>query len=371
MRVIFRRSILHPLFQIAASVAPQKTTKPVLANVRLDVDEGGAAIMANNMEIGVRIEVPVEGIPYSGAVLLPVDRFGPILREVTDQEITIEAYENGLQVRGARCRFDLPIAPVDEFPIVEQLKATVYHEVDPALFCEMIRRTIICTEDSAEARYALAGVHFEFHDNSLVGVSTDGKRLSTMEIPAESVGEHKGPEFQVVVPMRALQVIEKAIGDSRHPVRIAVVGNNIHVSANGVTVSAMLIEGRFPKWREITRNLGPNLVEIVAGELHSAVRQASVMSSKESTGLDFNFDDDVLTLKAATSEKGASQVQVDIEYHGAPSCPTLGHRFVSDFLKVLPQESSVEIRFGDSESKVQLSTTDGSIYFVMPMSNKA
>ena len=57
----------------------------------LDVGDKGAEFQATDMEIGIRISVPEIEIESPGAVVLPVDRFGSILRESSDEKLRIES----------------------------------------------------------------------------------------------------------------------------------------------------------------------------------------------------------------------------------------------------------------------------------------
>jgi DNA polymerase III subunit beta len=370
MRVICDCSSLQSVFQIAATVAPSRTSKPILSNVRMDVGDS-TVLMANSLEIGVRIGLETEEIPYGGSVLLPVDRFGPILRETSDKKIVIESNDGLILVKGDRCRFEIPSASPDEFPMVPPFEYTAFHEVDGPLFRHLIRRTIFATNDDGGARYALAGVHLEFGEDSLFGVSTDGRRLSCMKLAAEAVGGHSSPGYDVVIPSKALAVVERAINEeSPSTIRIAIAKNKAHFQVGETTVSASLVEGRFPRWREVLKKRGLNSVQIEAGKLHVAVRQASVMNDKESRGVVLRFTDGMLTLEADTAEKGKSQIQVELAYDGDPTSLTIDHRYIADFLKVLAPEQTVLLRFSNPETMLHFSTDDGSIYAIMPLTKE-
>ena len=75
-----RDKLLHA-FQMAASVAPSRSPKPILQNVKLEVTKEGAILMGTDLEVGVRIDVPGFSVEAAGSVVLPRDRFGKILAE--------------------------------------------------------------------------------------------------------------------------------------------------------------------------------------------------------------------------------------------------------------------------------------------------
>ena len=80
------------------------------------------------------------------------------------------------------------------------------------------------------------------------------------------------------------------------------------------------------------------------GPLHSAVRQAAIVTSEESRGVDFTFDAGTLVLSGRAAEVGQSRVELPIGYDGPPISITLDPRYVNDFLKVLDAEKTFTLR---------------------------
>ena len=92
--------------------------------------------------------------------MLPVGRFGSILRESSDEKLLIEVDAQGVKVKGERSEFNLPGGNPDEFPSVVSFTEEKYHKLPARLFKELIRRTLFAT-DTESSRYALGGVLLE------------------------------------------------------------------------------------------------------------------------------------------------------------------------------------------------------------------
>ena len=118
-----------------------------------------------------------------GSAVLPIARFGSILRECTDDKLALETDGQGTLVRGERSEFNLPAENPDEFPTVAAFNEEKFHELAARLFREMIRRTVFAT-DNESSRYALGGVLLEMDGDKIIAVGTDGRRLAKMEGPA-------------------------------------------------------------------------------------------------------------------------------------------------------------------------------------------
>ncbi len=76
------------------------------------------------------------------------------------------------------------------------------------------------------------------------------------------------------------------------------------------------------------------------GPVFAALRQAAIVTDHESRGIRFTFADGTLKMEASTAEIGESQVEMPIAYDGEAITMTMDHRYVSDFCKVLDNESS-------------------------------
>ena len=81
MKIHCDRTKFLEAFQIAASVAPSRSPKVVLQNVKLEVVSDRVILLATDMEVGIRYEIEGVEVDAPGATLLPVSRFLSILRD--------------------------------------------------------------------------------------------------------------------------------------------------------------------------------------------------------------------------------------------------------------------------------------------------
>lgn len=367
MKVTCDREALLAAFQTAAAVVPSRSPKPILQNIKLEVSDQGAILLATDLEIGIRIQAAGVQAQVPGSAILPLGRFGSILRESTDDNLLLESDGQGTLVRGERSEFKLPAENPQEFPAVADFNETAFHELSARLLRELIRRTIFAT-DNESSRYALGGVLLEMEADKITAVGTDGRRLAKMEVPARSVGGHQSGDSMTIVPTKAMQLIEKAVSDGDAEIQIAARANEVLVRSPRATIYARLVEGRFPKWRDVfPQRTGVSKIELTVGPLHSAVRQAAIITSDESRGIDFTFQAGSLVLSGRAAEVGQSRVELPIAYDGPATSITLDPRYVSDFLRVLDPEKVITLELKDAESAAVCTTDDGYGYVIMPL----
>jgi DNA polymerase-3 subunit beta len=369
MKIVCQREKLLSAFQTAALFAPGRSPKEILTNVKLDVDKDGATFSATDMEVGVRLAIEGLDVDAAGSAILPVNHFGAILRENSDERLRIDASSKGTVVRGERSEFKLPAGDPEEFPAVAKFEDAKYHVIPVRLFREIIARTEFAT-DMESSRYALGGVLFELEANKITAVGTDGRRLAKMEGPAESVGGHKTGDSMTIVRSPSLRQIYRALSDSDGEVHLAAHASDVLIRTPRATFYSRLVEGRFPRWRDVfPARRDAAKIDLTVGPLLSALRQASVVLNQESRGIDFTFEKGTLTLSGATAETGQSRVELPIAYEGEQIVVSLDHRFVLDFLKVLSPEQNITIDIENGETATVFLADDSNYgYVVMPLS---
>lgn len=377
MKITCNRELLLQAFQTVQAVAPSRSPKPILQSVKLEVGEGRtgedspgapAELLATDLEVAIRHGVDGVDTEAPGAVMLPVGRFGSILRESSDATFRIETDGQKTRIRGERSTFNLPSENPGEFPPIAPFDQEACFRAPGRLVKEMIRRTIFAT-DNESSRYALGGVKFETDDaGGLIAVGTDGRRLARMQGPIEVVGEPGPLGDATIVPSRSLQLIDRVITPDDETVRLAIRSSEMLVSTSRATVSTRLLEGRFPRWRDVFPQRTDSVkIELTVGPFFAAVRQAAIVTSDESRGVDFTFGEGSLVLSGSAAEVGESRVELPIAYDGKPIVICLDPRFLVDFLKTLDPETPFTFDLVDGDAAAVASVDDGYGYVVMPL----
>ena len=368
MKIKVNRDSFQKVFQIASAVAPTRSPKTILQNIKLDVSKSETVLTATDMEVGVRLTVPDVEVESEGSAVIPVSRLNMIIRESNDESLTIEANPEKTLVTGVNSRFELAAHNPDEFPEVAQFEESDYFEVSASVLKEMIKRTLFAT-DAESSRYALGGVLLEVEEENIIAVGTDGRRLATMQGGISRVGNPASGTTTTIVPSRAMQLIERLIPDGDAKVHIAPRSNDLLVRESNSVFYTRLVEGRFPKWRDVLpKRDETNRIDIPVGPMYSALRQAAIVSSEESRGIDFTFNNGTLVMSNSTAEVGQSRIEMPVPYDSDELTITLDHRYVADFLKVLQPDKTFTLDVENSDQAAYCQTDDNYGYVIMPLS---
>jgi DNA polymerase-3 subunit beta len=371
MKVICNARKLTDAFLLAASVAPIRSPKEILRNVKVTASQGELRLSATDCEIAIEVRVTedVETLK-PGTVLLPVGKTSMILRENTDESITIETFDTKAVMTASRSKFQLLTESPDEFPMFDSHIGAAYHELPARSLAAMIHRTVFATDDDS-SRYALGGVNIEADQATLIAVGTDGRRLATCSAPATSEGGHLIDQGKVIIPSRASKLIERALSLRQDDlVRITASLNDVVVETDQCIIYSRIVEGRYPSWRQVIPQAKDySTIQVFNGSFLAAVKQAAIATSQDSQGIDLTFGDGEIKIDAATAEVGEASVTTvaSTDMEEGPVTLKADNRFIREFCQVVDLEASVQIQVTNSSSPMMFVTDDGYRYVVMPM----
>jgi DNA polymerase-3 subunit beta len=366
VKIKFNRSLLFAAFNVAAAATPGRTPKDILRNVLLSVTKDGVELIATDQEIGVRVIVEGAETTSRGEALLPTAKILSILRELTDESLELEVDETAIRIKAANGKFRLASEDPREFPPVPVFTDVNFFRVAAPVFRQMVRRTEFAT-DNESTRYALGGLLMEFTGDKLSLVATDSRRLSVTQTICERIGTPNEPTKSTVVPAKAMRMLERSTDGKAEHVDISVHDNNVTMRCGSVTVYSRLVEGRFPRYRDVIPTKSAHVIPVSVGPFFSAVRQSQIVTDEENRGVDFMFNDGSMVIRSKAAV-GDSSVDLPIEYEGEKLLITFDPKYVCDFLKVCGAETLVELHLTDADTAAVFRVDDSYTYVIMPLS---
>ena len=366
MKATFNRKVLQAAFSLASQASPTSTPKAVLKNVLLTAAGSTAVLLATDNEVSIRVTVPDCQAKQGGKVLLPAGRFKQILSTVESDGIDLALIGTKCNIKAGRSTLDLTTEDPDSFPEVSEFKETEYRVIAGHVLKTAIQRVGYAT-DQNPSRYALSGVLFDFRDEKTCFVALDGRRLSLVESKAPET-ESGSTGMNGVIPANACRLIERCI-EGDEDVFVAITGNNIHVKCGNSTISARLVEGRYPQWEQVIPDTHEHSVTVPCGEFMSAINQASLVLPVENKGLLFTFDDGNLTIQAEGQDIGKSVAAMPVSWDSPTFSIQFDGKLIVDFLKTLGTTDPVEILLNGTNDAAVFFAGDGYRYIVMPLAD--
>jgi DNA polymerase-3 subunit beta len=339
-----------------ASAVPGKSPRPILQNVLLS----GGVLSGSDLEI--RIDVEVDADPAL-TVLLPRDRLQAILGSVTADEITLTPDATSCVIAAGRGTWTLPTEDAAEYPTWEVVAAKPITRMPADQFCRAVKGVVFAA-DNESSRYALGAVLIEVKGDVVTFVATDGRRLASVTCEHDQAVD----DSATLVPARVMDIIgrlAKNAGDAG--VQLEATGKELVATVGTARVTALLIEGRFPRWRDVLPKRETKATVVARGDLFSATRAAAICTSEESRGVDYGFADGIW-LHGQSGEKGESSITCEVLEAGKKCNVKLDPKFVLQWLTGIDGEEdpNVEIEAVDDQSAVVLRCGDNT-GVIMPL----
>jgi DNA polymerase III subunit beta len=367
MKVTCHREGLLSAFQLASVAVPARDVKPILRNLKAIADGDRCTLLATDLELGIRLDVLGVRVEESGEAILPCARCLAILRECTDEEMSVEADPQKCLVQSRFNEFEMPSEEPADFPEVPAFTEEKYHELTAGPLREMIRRTLFAAA-TENPRYALTGVLWELEGDKARLVATDGRRLAVADGAATAVGGHDTKGQTHVVPTKAMQLLERNLQDPDEKVRVCLRPNDALFKTERAVIVSRLVEGRFPPYKEVFPKKQTVKVPLVVGPFLAAVKQAAIMTDEESKKVMFAFGKRKLTLQARGAATGRSKVEMPLEYDGKEITIAFDPRYLTDMLRILPVEEPLTLELIDGNSVALFRHGESYSYIVMPLS---
>jgi DNA polymerase-3 subunit beta len=201
-------------------------------------------------------------------------------------------------------------------------------------------------------------------------IGTDGRRLAKMSAPAQAENDPPSPSGTPVIPVKALKLIERNLVDDDLLVHLSLQSATVLVRTEGAVIYARLVEGRFPRYQDVFPTSVETKVPMVVGPLKLAVEQASIVTSDESRGVDFQFGPGALKLTSQAADVGSAQVDMPLDYDGKTVEITFDPRYLLDALKTLDDDAEITAELIDARNAAVFKTPDHYAYVVMPLTRE-
>jgi DNA polymerase III subunit beta len=319
---------------------PSRPARPILANCRI----GDGVISGTDLEVRIDRTIGEVCEPF----LVPHERLLAIVRAASGDTVKLTQKDTSVTVQCGGGKWTLPTEDVAEYPTWEPADLSPVCRLPADQFARAARATTYAT-DTESSLYALGAVLIEVAGGNPTWVATDGRRLSCVETETDQAVDDR----QVLVPRRVLDIVATmATGDGS--VQIEANAKEVRLEMDGTTVTGRVIEGRFPRWRDVMGEPEGKASVLDVGELLAAVRSAAIVTSEQSKGIDLVWTSDTLVLSARSAEYGESTVKCGVVAAGETSGTKLDPRFVADFLRSIPadEEPHVDVYATDRQSRV-------------------
>lgn len=360
---IQREKLLQPITQVVG-VVERRQTLPVLANFLISARDGKLSVTGTDMEVELITSVDAE-VDSDGETTVPARKLVDIVRMLPDGvKITFAPDGDKLIVASGKGRYTLATLPATEFPATDQVETLEIINIQEVSLKNLLDKTAFAMANQ-DVRYYLNGLLFDFHDNQLTAVATDGHRLALCDLGGD-VG--MAEERQLIVPRKGVLELSRMLSDSDDPVELAIGKNHVRLVKGNTVFTSKLIDGRFPEYRAVIPKGTDKHIKIDRDAFTRALQRASILSNEKYKGVRLEAEDGRIKIIAHNPQHEEAVEELDAELNFDNLAIGFNVTYLLDALLAIDSET-VLMELKDANSSCLISAEGGGRdrHVVMPL----
>jgi DNA polymerase-3 subunit beta len=358
-----REALLKPLQQVV-NVVERRQTLPVLANLLVQVENGGLSLTGTDLEVEMVSRSAVDDA-QDGESTIPARKMFEIVRALPDgAKVTVSQAGDKITVQAGRSRFTLATLPANDFPAIEDLELVERVRIPEAALKELIERTAFAMAQQ-DVRYYLNGLLLDLRDSSLRCVATDGHRLALCEAALSAPVQTRK---QIILPRKGVLELQRLLEGVDREVELEVGRNHLRMRREDVTFTSKLIDGRFPDYDAVIPIGADKEVRVDREVLRAALQRAAILSNEKYRGVKLELSPGQMRIVAHNPEQEEAQEEVEAETRVDALAVGFNVTYLLDALSALREDTVlINLRDGNSSALIREASNERSRHVVMPL----
>ena len=361
MRFTIKREEFLKGLLIASRAVANKVVVPVLAFLKLELNEMGLFITGSNYDLTIRTFIPykdgeVEIIRNykEGTTLIDHQTLIGIIKLKDDEEITVDVIDSTIAyINGKKGNYQLHCTP-EEYPDLDLEASGTKLTLDKEQFDTIVSQTSFAAS-TKEQNPMLTAMNLAASDGLLAVTTLDSARLARKEIIID-----KGIEFTANVPAKMMVEIDRLL-DGVDRLEIAFTDKKALFTLGRTIIATRLIAGPYPKTKNILSRIPNTSLETNAADLMKAIEIIGSLSEERVKVVDLKVDETSLEI-SARSQNASGVERIDVfKYDGEPFRISFNSEFVLAAVRALASQDVMFQFFTNSEAFFIKNPNDDSV----------
>ncbi|MFA3783566.1 DNA polymerase III subunit beta [Melioribacteraceae bacterium 4301-Me] len=333
---------LEKLLNRIFPAVPSRTPMPILENFLFEIKDGLLTIYATDLEISLKSSLNVVA-DEDFKMVVPARLLFDFVKSLKETTIHFKTIGNGkLNLTTDIGKYSISYLDAGEFPEIPTISNAEAGELNEITINgdelkEAFERSAFAISKE-EIRPAMMGVLFEFGEEGLRFVTTDGHRLVNLlkkNIKLDSFQQY-------IVPERAVSVLTKIL--DQKDVNIYFTKTHAAFKLTDIELITRLIGYKYPDYMSVIPLENEFLLKVKTKELHESIRRMMLFTTSNLRKVKLTINKEVIDVSAEDVDLGASgEEKVTCDYKGEPIEIGFNSAYLSDILTHLGSEE--EIRF--------------------------
>jgi DNA polymerase-3 subunit beta len=342
-------------------VADKKSTMPALSNVLLSINgPSELRVAATDLYLAVSGTATGVDVKKGGSVAVPAKDLYERIKMMPDGPlhiVTNDGFSTTIKAAASARRYTLRGMPGEDFPaLAEPDPKAATLELELELLSKLIARTHFSISTD-ETRAALNSALFEWDGDRVRMVTTDGHRLSKMELRVPG----RQATAAMLIPLKAIGELRRLADEARAEggkdgdalkVVITQSGPNAFFVIGGTRFSVKLVDAQFPPYSQVIPQTSDRAIRVPRAAFADALRAVSLAASDRTGGVKLEVTSGAMRITSESPETGDGFDEIAVDYDGAQVVIGFNARYFLDVLGALDDDEVVLGIGGDLDPAV-------------------
>ncbi|MCX7798223.1 MAG: DNA polymerase III subunit beta [Melioribacter sp.] len=320
---------------------PTRTPMKILENFLFDINDGLLTIYATDLDLSLKSFMNVVS-DANLKLVLPAKLLYDVVRSLKETTITFQVQQQNKKINllTDTGKYVISYLEPEEFPEIptvnEENKQEVnIVEINGDELKEAIDKTAFAMSKE-EVRPALQGTLFEFTEEGLRFVTTDGHRLVNLLKRNINAPIKK----QYIVPERAINILSRILDEKI--VKVYFTNTYASFKLNDIELISRLISQKYPDYASVIPLENEYLLKVKTQELNDTIKRMMLFSTSNTRKVKFSLSKENIEVKAEDIDTGASgEEKLKCEYQGEPMDIGFNSQYMNEILSHLSDSEEV------------------------------
>jgi DNA polymerase-3 subunit beta len=277
----------------------KKDASQITSHVYIEAMNDLITIKATDGEIGLVIHSNNMIIEHEGIFTANGKKFLEIIRILKNEEITLELFENNLNIKQNKSKFKLPTFNPQNYPSFPKIENKPQINLDSINLIKGFKK-ISSAIDNNNPKFELNGALLDIQNDTTKLVGTDTRRLSI-----SSLNTQNNEAFSLIIPKKAILEIQKLFMDQ---ITIHYDETNLIIQNQNHYFFTRLINGKYPDYQRIVPKETRISINLPKKEMLESIKMITTISAK--IKIIFNQESVIFNSLTADNIEAKTELQI-------------------------------------------------------------
>jgi DNA polymerase-3 subunit beta len=291
MNISTTKKELQQAFSKLSKTTQLKSQNPLVNYTYISSSPAGVLLHSTDLEVGVKTHINAS-VNSDGECLFPTSEMNDIISVLDEGRVDIEVSGPHINIKSeSGVSFDISTVPFQEYPEMPENKHDNLFCIETSSLKEIIS-SLMYAINSEPTKPALNGACFNFLDDSVDFVATDGHRL--VKITKQNTTNIKG---SFIIPKKFLSILSVFL-EGQSETNLVISGNYVFTNNNKDVFYSKIIDEKYPNYNAVIPEENP--LELIASktEMMNNIKAASIATNKNTNQISLHLKEGKVYFKS-------------------------------------------------------------------------